>query len=129
MRVAVTGGSGRIGSAVGGELLSRGHEVVNLDRRAPAEPNASARFVQVDLTRRELVQPALERVEAVCHLGEIPSAHGAVSPEEVYSTNARAGSVVLQTAADLRLTRVISTSSCQVYGMWDTPRVGPKYLP
>src|SRR4051812_27967356 len=110
MRIAVTGGSGRIGAYVVRELLSRGHEVINLDRRAAKDPANGARFVVIDLARRELVQPIFEQVEAVCHLGEIPSVNAGVSPEEVYAQNTRAGAVVLQTAADLKLKRVIYTS-------------------
>ena len=130
MRVAVTGGSGRIGTAVIAELLARGHEIVSLDRRPPASPPpAGVRFVQSDLSSRKFVQPVLEQVDAVCHLGEIPNVHLGPSPEEVFAQNTRAGAVVLQAAADLRLKRVISTSSCQVYGAWDTPRVPPLRLP
>jgi nucleoside-diphosphate-sugar epimerase len=129
MRVAVTGGSGRIGTAVIHELLSRGHEVVRLDRRAPEKPVPGVRFVFADLARREIVQPALEQCDAVCHLGEIPNVSVGPSPEDVFAKNTAVGSVILQTAADLRLKRVISTSSCQVYGAWDTPRVPPVRLP
>lgn len=109
------------------ELLSRGHDVINIDRKQSAKP--LARFVYADLTRRGQVQPVLEQVEAVCHLGEIPSVHVPHSPEEVISQNVRAGTVVLQTAADLRLKRVIYTSSCQVYGMWDGTATTPQRLP
>ncbi len=46
------------------------------------------------------------------------------------SENVRIGSTLLQTAADLKLSRVIYTSSCQVYGLWDQPfGAVPKYLP
>jgi nucleoside-diphosphate-sugar epimerase len=127
LRVAVTGGSGRIGGFVIRELIGRGHEVVNLDRRQSADP--VARFVYAELGRREQVQPVLEQVDAVCHLGEIPSAHAAMSPEEIYFRNTRAGSVVIQTAADLKLKRVVYTSSCQVYGMWDNGPAAPARMP
>src|SRR5687767_269958 len=106
VRIAVTGGSGRIGAFVVKELLARGHEVINIDRKQAAHP--LTRLVYADLTRREQVQPIFEQVEAVCHLGEIPSVHGSRSPEEVIAHNVQAGTVVLQTAADLRLKRVIS---------------------
>jgi nucleoside-diphosphate-sugar epimerase len=109
------------------ELLARGHDVINIDRKQAANP--LTRFVYADLTRREQVQPIFEQVEAVCHLGEIPSVNGPRSPEEVIAHNVQAGTVVLQTAADLRLQRVISTSSCQVYGMWDGTATRPQRLP
>jgi UDP-glucose 4-epimerase len=101
--------------------------VINLDRRQASVP--AARFVYADLRQREQVQPMLERVDAVCHLGEIPSVHAGISPEQVLYRNVQAGSVVLQTAADLRVKRVIYTSSAQVYGMWDGTSTKPQRLP
>ena len=128
MRVAVTGGSGRIGTFVVRELIAGGHEVINIDRRYPSgAPEAS--FVFAHLGRREQVQPVLEQVDAVCHLGEIPSANAGPSPQEVFVENVRAGSVVMQTAADLKLSRVIYTSSCQAYGLWADPVARPIRLP
>ncbi|MGD0089243.1 MAG: NAD(P)-dependent oxidoreductase [Planctomycetota bacterium] len=127
LRVAVTGGSGRIGRHVVKCLMARGHAVLNLDRMQPPEPVAKLHYV--DLTRRELVQPLFEQVDAVCHLGEIPGIHGAWGPEQVYAHNTQAGSVVLQTAADLKLPRVIYTSTCQVYGCFGDPPVPPVCLP
>lgn len=129
MRVAVTGGSGRIGSSVVGELGAHGHEVINLDRCPPENPLPGVRFIEVDLTSRESVKPALEQVEAVCHLGEIPNVHVGPTPDAVYAANTRAGSLVLQLAGELKLKRVISTISCQVYGMWEHPRARPLHLP
>ena len=60
----------------------------------------------------------------------MPSIHAGPTPRDVWADNTRAGSVVLQTAADLKLPRVIYTSTCQVYGMWEgaSPAV-PQRLP
>lgn len=127
MRVAVTGGSGRIGSTVIKLLAERGHQVINIDLRQAKEP--IARYVFADLTRRELVQPVLEQVDAVCHLGEIPNSSWPESHDTIYARNTAAGAVVLQSAADLKLKRAIYTSSCQVYGCWDVGSVAPDRLP
>jgi nucleoside-diphosphate-sugar epimerase len=126
LRVAVTGGSGRVGRFVVRELVARGHQVVNLDRKQPAE--SCGRFVFLDLSRRELVQPVLEQVDAVCHLGELPGV-GGMSPDETYARNTAAGAVVMQTAADLKLKRVIYTSTVQVYGCWGPDFGAPRFLP
>lgn len=126
LRVAVTGGSGRIGSQVVKQLVERGHKVLNLDRREATEPRA--RFIFVDLRQREQIQPIFENVDAVAHLGEIPGIWGH-TPEEVLSHNVTVGSVVLQTAADLKIPRVIYTSTCQTYGFWTYPQVAPLRLP
>jgi len=127
LRVAVTGGSGRIGSHVVEQLVARGHRVWNLDRREATHP--VARFIFLDLRKRELVQPVFEQVDAVCHLAEIPNVGGSISPEDVFSHNTQVGSVVLQTAADLKLQRMIYTSTAQVYGCWGEPQVPALTLP
>ena len=128
LRIAVTGGSGRIGCEVIKALLARGHSVINVDRRQADNP--LARFAYAQLGQREQVQPILEQVDAVCHLGEITHANVGLSPEQVLAENVRIGSTVLQTAADLKLSRVIYTSTCQVYGLWES-RAGivPMCLP
>ena len=63
MRVAVTGGSGRLGQATVRELLAHGHEVVNLDRRATAIPGAA--FTAIDVLRPADVLNGLNGCEAV----------------------------------------------------------------
>ena len=129
MTVAVTGGSGKIGQEVIRQLLARGHRAINIDTRQAEEP--LVRFVYADTGRREQVQPVLEQVDAVCHLGEIPGPDAARGTplELVFANNTRAAAVVLQTAADLKLKRMIYTSSCQAYGMWHYPAVAPQRLP
>lgn len=115
-RVVVTGGSGYIGQELIRALLEHGHDVTNLDRRPPRSPGG--RFVFVDLRERYQVQQAFEGADAILHLGEIPNVHRSLPHEEVYGHNSTIASVVLQTAADLRIPKFIYTSSCQVYGMW-----------
>ena len=123
LRIAVTGGSGYIGQHVVRHLVERGHSVINLDRRQAHEP--VARLAYADLTRRELVHPLLETVDAVCHLGAIPNLRGH-APDHVYAHNTAVAAAVLQSAADLKLKRVIYTSSCQAYGCFGEPRSRPR---
>ena len=127
LRIAVTGGSGRVGRFIVRELLDRGHQVVNLDRR-PGDDDR-ARFVDCDIRLRESVTPVLATCDAVCHLAEIPNLEGGVPLDEVYWTNARSGSVVLQAAADLHLRHAVYASSCQVYGCWGAGSVSPCRFP
>lgn len=127
LRVAVTGGSGRIGRNVVKLFVARGHSVINLDRHVPGD--SPGRFVYADLRHREVVQPIFEQVDAVCHLGEIPGLGGSSSPDEVYAHNTQIGAVVLQAAADLKLKRVVYTSTCQVYGCWGPSFIAPVRLP
>lgn len=51
MRIAVIGATGRLGGAVAGEALRRGHQVTALSRNAaPTEALARAEFATVDVT-------------------------------------------------------------------------------
>lgn len=64
MRIAITGSSGLIGSALTRSLRSDGHEVVRLVRRPPSGPD-EARW---DPERREIDAGALAGCDAVVHL-------------------------------------------------------------
>lgn len=128
MRIAVTGGSGRIGSVVIRELVERGHDVINLDRRQAREP--IAKFACVELGSWKEVETAIAGVDAVCHLGEIPHTNAGNSPEQVLAENTKIASTVLLSCEDLNIPRVIYASTCQVYGLWDAPITAvPKSLP
>ncbi len=128
LRVVVTGGSGHIGHVLCKALVQRGHDVTNLDKRLPSDPNAAGRFIYCDLRDRQILQPVLERHDAICHLGEIPGV-GRSPPEEVFAANTAVGSTVLQTAADVGLASIIYTSSCQAYGYWEGRDLMPLHLP
>ena len=128
MKIAVTGGSGRIGRSVLETLVARGHEVINMDRRPATD--RPGRFIYTELNRREMVQPALEQVEAVIHMGEIPSARGSsFNVEELYGRNTAAGAMVMQIAGELKLKKLIYASTVQVYGFCDIGHVAPLQMP
>jgi nucleoside-diphosphate-sugar epimerase len=127
LRVAVTGGSGKVGRWIVRRLAERGHQVVNLDR-VPGDEGVG-RFIQCDVRERNAVAAGLRHCDAVCHLAEIPTSHIDMPREEIYWNNARAASVVLQTAADLKLRHAVYASSVQVYGSWGEHHVPPVRLP
>ena len=126
MKVIVTGGSGYIGQVVVKHLAQRGHEVINIDRRPASGPGE---FVFMDLRRRELLQPVMERAQAIIHMGEIPNARMGGCAEEIYANNTTVGALVFQLAAELKYQRVIYTSSMQVYGFCDVGAIAPAQLP
>lgn len=64
MKVAVTGASGLIGSALVPALRARGHEVVRLVRRAPSAPDE----VRWDPAAGTVDLAALQGIDAVVHL-------------------------------------------------------------
>jgi nucleoside-diphosphate-sugar epimerase len=122
----VTGASGNVGGAVARELVARGLAVVNLDRRPCADPALPS--LLIDLRDREAVHLALAKVDAVCHLGEIPNLCG-LPPAQVFAENTAAGANVFQAAADLKLKRVVYASSIQYYGFCGSTSAVPRFLP
>jgi len=78
MRVAVTGGSGKLGRVAVDELVAHGHEVLNLDLQPPSEGRVP--FTRTDFTDFGQVVGALMDVDtrprgtdAVVHLAAIPA--------------------------------------------------------
>lgn len=93
MHVFITGGSGRIGSAVVPELLAHGHSVVALARSessAAALEAAGAQTVRGGLTDLDVIRDAVGRAEGVIHL-----AFG----NDFSSAEALAGNIADETAA------------------------------
>jgi nucleoside-diphosphate-sugar epimerase len=133
VRIAVTGGSGKVGRAVVRDLLEHGHAVLNIDRVAPDPArSAPAPFLAADLTdygeALEAVSGAevLPGIEAVVHLAAVPSPVHA-TPDVTFSTNIRSTHTVFSAATRLGLERVVWASSETTLGLpFDRP---PDYAP
>ncbi|MEV4347371.1 NAD(P)-dependent oxidoreductase [Actinoplanes sp. NPDC049596] len=131
-RIAVTGGSGKLGRAVVQDLLDHDYEVVNLDRAAPPGPSAAS-FTRVELTDYGQVAQALTMiddrysgVDAVVHLAAIP-APGLVPNAVTFHNNITASYNVFAAARAAGIDRVVWASSETLLGLpFDTP---PPYLP
>ena len=125
MEILVTGGSGRIGRYVVKELVGAGHNVTSVDI-LPAEAKNS-RFLRVNLTDAGEAYQALAAAgaEAVVHLGAWANA-GVVPDTRTYGDNVQGTFNLFQACADLRIQRVVSASSAQVYGFAKAP---PTYVP
>jgi len=131
-RIAVTGGSGRLGRAVVPDLVEHGYDVVNLDRTAPP-PDAPGDFLRVDLTDYGQTLQALTRIEdrydgidGVVHLAAIP-APGLVPNTTTFVDNITCTHHVFSAARAAGITNVVWASSETVLGLpFDTP---PPYLP
>ncbi len=130
-RVAVTGGSGKLGRAVVRDLAEHGYDVVVLDTQVPA--GAPEGVTRVDLTDFGQVVGALtalddrhDHVDAVVHLAAIP-APGLVPNAATFANNVVATYNVFEAARVAGITNVVWASSETVLGLpFDTP---PPYVP
>jgi nucleoside-diphosphate-sugar epimerase len=129
MRVAVTGGSGKLGRSVVRGLSADGHEVTNLDRAGVRGPG----FAAVELRNYGEVVDVLLGLEdrhtgfdAVVHLAAIP-APGLVPDAATFENNMLATYNVFQAARRAGIKRIVYASSETVLGLpFD---VDPPYLP
>jgi nucleoside-diphosphate-sugar epimerase len=130
-RVAVTGGSGKLGRACVAHLLEHGWDVVTLDR-TPAMPQRGD-FVRVDLTDYGQAVEALSAVDdryrgidALVHLAAIP-APGLTTNAATFSNNMTTTYNVFSAARHAGITNIVWASSETVLGLpFDTP---PPYVP
>ncbi len=129
MRIAVTGGSGKLGRHVVDRLRTGGHDVVNLDSHGKRWTG----WTSIDLTDYGQVIDALggiqgeqPPVEAVVHLAAIP-APGLHPDAATFHNNMVTTFNVLHAAIRLGITRVVTASSETVLGLpFDAP---PPYVP
>lgn len=128
MKVIVTGGSGKAGRHVVRELAEGGHEVVNVDRVAPAQA-LPGKLIQIDLTDAGEVFDAIAQVrpQGVCHLAANPSPSG-FSRQGTFLGNVGITFNVMQAAGELGVHRLIYASSEMATG-WLTTEELPARFP
>lgn len=129
MRIAVTGGSGKLGRHVVRRLADDGHQVLNLDRTGARSPG----LLVVDLRNYGQVVDALLGVDdrhdgfdAVVHLGAIP-APGILPDAATFENNMLSTYNVFQAARRAGIKKVVYASSETVLGLpFD---IDPPYIP
>ncbi|MGO4237304.1 NAD-dependent epimerase/dehydratase family protein [Pseudarthrobacter sp. YAF2] len=129
MRIAVTGGSGKLGRHVVRRLTEDGHQVLNLDRAGTRSPG----LLVVDLRDYGQVVDALLGVDdrhdgfdAVVHLGAIP-APGILPDAATFENNMLSTYNVFQAARRAGIKKVVYASSETVLGLpFD---IDPPYIP
>jgi UDP-glucose 4-epimerase len=137
MRIAVTGGSGKLGRSVVAALSQAGHEVVTLDAKGSRGPG----FVQVDLANfGETIdalfgennssegpeQAANPAFDGLVHLAAIP-APGIVSDVATFHNNMLCTFNVFQAARRAGIRNIVYASSETTLGLpFDVP---PLYIP
>ena len=132
-RIAITGSSGLIGTALVGHLKSEGHTVQRLVRRAPVavdEVTWNPQTGYVDLS-------ALEGVDAIIHLAGVPVADKRWTKKykaEILNSRLLGTSTIAKAAAEVKPDVFISASAIGWYGesgnraVVESDRVGDDFL-
>jgi nucleoside-diphosphate-sugar epimerase len=118
MKIAITGGSGRIGRAVIDLALSQGYSVVSIDRVMPEEKTAQSNitYFQADITDYTALENALRGCDALVHMAAIP-APGHHPDHEVHNNNVTGSYNILRAAVEVGIRRVCQASSVNATGL------------
>jgi UDP-glucose 4-epimerase len=124
-RIAVTGGSGRLGAHVL-DALAGTAELRVIDTNPPARV---VRHLPADVTDHAALRGAFAGCDAVVHLAAIPNPRSS-TPEQTFRVNTQGTWAVLQAAEDAGVRRVVIASSDSVFGLsYNPPDWMPRYLP
>jgi UDP-glucose 4-epimerase len=126
-RVVVTGGAGFVGSRIVARLAASGAEVVVLDdfstgSRTNLPAVSQVQILEGSVLDSELVRGALEGADVVIHGAARNIVLSTRNPRDDFEVNIGGTLNVLLAARELRLDRIVYTSSASVYG-------NPRYLP
>lgn len=127
MRIAVTGGTGKLGRAVVAELRDSGDEVINLDIAA-TRPDLKIDLTDYGQTLEALtsIDDRYSKIDAVVHLAAIP-APGITANAATFQNNILTTYNVFAAAKAAGIENVVWASSETVLGLpFDTP---PPYIP
>ena len=114
MRVAVTGGSGFIGSHVVDRLVAAGHEVVVIDTRPPRRVDAIYR--EVDISDLSGLVRATAGCDAIFHLAAVSNVNDAFAdPVACVDLNVTATARVWEAARRNNVGRAVLASTVWVY--------------
>jgi UDP-glucose 4-epimerase len=127
MKIAVTGGRGRIGLAITAGALARGHGVVNIDRTdasaPPAEgealpplPQGDVTYLGADATDYDALLQAFEGCDAVIHMAAIPAPFR--HPDHVvHNNNVTSSYNALRAGVEQGITKICQASSVNALGL------------
>jgi UDP-glucose 4-epimerase len=127
VRIALTGGRGRLGRYVAAELRRR-HEVRILDRGVP-EPPEPRPHPPIDVRDHEALVAAFRGHEVVVHLAGIDQSLASAAAA-VFETNVQGTWNAFEAAEHAGVSRVVLCSSTSALGLDHTnPTLPPLYLP
>ncbi len=122
MKILVVGGAGYIGSVCAELLLNEGHEVAIFDNlteghRAAIDPRAI--FIEGDLSDRAAIGAALSKVhpDAVMHFAANALVGESMeNPSKYFRNNVGNGLNLLDAMVEARITRLVFSSTCAIFG-------------
>jgi UDP-glucose 4-epimerase len=122
MKILVVGGAGYIGSVCAELLLNEGHEVAIFDNlteghRAAVDPRAA--FIEGDLSDRPSIAAALSKVRpnAVMHFAANALVGESMeNPSKYFRNNVGNGLNLLDTMVEARVSRLVFSSTCAIFG-------------
>jgi UDP-glucose 4-epimerase len=132
MRALITGGAGFIGSHLADALLARGHSVILLDNLSTGRHQNIERllgrpdveFVLGSILNADLVDDVMARSDTCFHLAAAVGVELIVDrPLESLATNIRGSEIVFE-KAHKHGTRVLVTSTSEIYGKNTSDRLG-----
>ncbi|MGO4181480.1 NAD-dependent epimerase/dehydratase family protein [Paenibacillus sp. TAF43_2] len=125
--IAVTGGSGKLGTQLIGALQQDGYQVVSLDNERSNQLHCKQ--IKVDLNDFGQVVSALHGADAIIHMAAIPAPLGHSYPY-IFANNTVAAYHILEAASILGIRKVVMGSSESSYGFaWAQTPFAPDYLP
>ena len=118
MKIAITGGSGKVGKAIVEMALEQGHSVVSIDRVEPGqnEDRSDFRYIQADLTDYKAFETALRGCDALIHMAAIP-APGHQPDHVVHNNNVVSSYNALRASVEVGIQRVCQASSVNATGL------------
>jgi len=125
MRVVVTGGAGYVGSRVSAHLLESGWEVIILDRLyfggegiLPLLDHPHLQLFAGDIRDEDVLQAACKGADCLVHLAALVGEPAClVDPDASREINLRGSELVLKSARDAGIKRVLFVSTCSNYGV------------
>ena len=114
MNIAVTGGSGFIGSHLVSELIKNHHRVTVLDIQKPQ--NCSVEWIKADILDLEVLKKELKNVDIVYHFAAIADASlSERNPIQTIKVNVEGTANILEACRINNIKRIIYASSIWVY--------------
>jgi len=119
-KILITGGAGFIGSIISSHLLDNGFEVVVIDDLSTGSKDAldeRATFFQGSILDKSFLTTALAGVDTVIHCAAKSIVEESVSKPELYEqVNYQGTKVLLDAMTQVRVNRIIFSSTAAVYG-------------